>query len=301
MTSNIHDAFIHGLGRSVAPMAFVTTFMQRGRGAHPGIHITDEVLAYELGVRAHKHAGDNVDAWSQTLEVEDLFLAIGCGAQADGAHEALEAAYGRELRGLLSRYARGRLTVEDLYQSLRERVFVTTESREARIMEYSGKGLLKNWLRVVAVRMAIDQTRSEKKSRAEVLTFASDELFAETEDELDLEMDFLKKKYRADFKVAIERALADLKSEERNLLRQQIIGGLSIDQIGALHNIHRATAARRLARARESLLLGTRKELMSLLRIDREEFDSIMGLISSNLDVSFARMLGQNTRSPHGD
>lgn len=296
--TQIHNAFAQGAGHA-RPAPFLTEFLAQGRRAFPEVTLPDEVFAYELGVRAHKHAGEaELEAWYESLEAEDLYLAIGCGAQDDDAHAALEARHGRELRALLSRYARGRLTVEDLYQSLRERVFVAPPGKDARILEYSGKGLLKNWLRVTAVRMAIDQTRSAKKDRSEVLTFESEGLIEATQDDLDLELDFLKQKYRADFKVAIERGLASLESVERNMLRQHLIGGLSIDQLGALHNVHRATAARRLARARERLLEETRRELMGLLRIDHDEFDSIMGLISSNLEVSFARMLGDRTRLP---
>jgi RNA polymerase sigma-70 factor (ECF subfamily) len=71
-----------------------------------------------------------------------------------------------------------------------------------------------------------------------------------------------------------------------------VLRGLGIDQIAALHGVHRATAARRLERAREALLVATRKSLMSRLSIDSAEFESLMDLIRSRLDVSIQRILG---------
>ena len=45
-----------------------------------------------------------------------------------------------------------------------------------------------------------------------------------------------------------------LSAEDRTLLRQQIVDGLSIDAIGAAYGVHRATAARWLNRARGALV-----------------------------------------------
>jgi RNA polymerase sigma-70 factor (ECF subfamily) len=79
------------------------------------------------------------------------------------------------------------------------------------------------------------------------------------------------------------------------LLRQSVVHGLNIDQIAAVFGVHRATAARRVERAREALLAATRKSLMSRLSIDRTEFESVMALIKSRLDVSIHRVLGSRS------
>ena len=55
--------------------------------------------------------------------------------------------------------------------------------------------------------------------------------------------------------------------------------------------VHRATVARRITRARDALLSGTRRRLMMRLKLDRSELDSVMRMIESNVHVSLQRML----------
>ena len=104
----------------------------------------------------------------------------------------------------------------------------------------------------------------------------------------DLELDYLKRTYRNEFKVAFEQALQLLSTRDRNLLGHHYVDRLSIDEIGTIYSIHRATAARRLARARQALLKHTRKTLMQQIKVDRAEFDSIIRLIESQLPVTFS-------------
>jgi RNA polymerase sigma-70 factor (ECF subfamily) len=58
-----------------------------------------------------------------------------------------------------------------------------------------------------------------------------------------------------------------------------------------MYRVHRSTAARQVARTRDALLAATRRALMARLHIGRREFESIMRLISSQLDVSVATFL----------
>ena len=80
-------------------------------------------------------------------------------------------------------------------------------------------------------------------------------------------------------------------NRERTLLKQQIVDGLGIDELGALYEVHRATAARWVAAAREKLLLRTRRAFMVRVRISSDECESIMRMVRSQLDVSLHRRL----------
>ena len=62
--------------------------------------------------------------------------------------------------------------------------------------------------------------------------------------------------------------------------------GASIDALGALYKVHRATAARWLGRAREQLLSNTRGALSEQLGLADDELSSVMRLIHSRLEVS---------------
>jgi len=87
-------------------------------------------------------------------------------------------------------------------------------------------------------------------------------------------------------------ALAALPEQPRALLRYSVVDGWTVDRIGALYGIHRATAARRVAAAREELGALIRAELAARLAISVDEVDSIVRLVQSRVDVSLERLLG---------
>ena len=70
------------------------------------------------------------------------------------------------------------------------------------------------------------------------------------------------------------------------MLRYHLIDRLNIDQIAAIHDVHRATAARWLVRIRAQLEERTREELRRALGVSGAELDSIIRLIQSQLDLS---------------
>jgi RNA polymerase sigma-70 factor, ECF subfamily len=76
------------------------------------------------------------------------------------------------------------------------------------------------------------------------------------------------------------------------LLRYSVIDGWNVDRIAELYGVHRATAARRVAAAREQLGESIRAELAARLEISTDEVDSIVRLVQSRVDVSLARLLG---------
>ena len=105
------------------------------------------------------------------------------------------------------------------------------------------------------------------------------------------QLTYLKTHYREQLKRAFESAVNTLDGGARNLLRQSVVQRLTVDQIGALYGVHRATAARRVEKAREDLLLATRTHLMEQLHVEENELDSIMNLLRSRMDLSVGRVL----------
>src|SRR5262249_13316088 len=108
---------------------------------------------------------------------------------------------------------------------------------------------------------------------------------------VDPALDALKAEYRSEFAEALRAAIGDLDAENRTLLRQQIVENLSIDEVGAAFDVHRATAARWLSRARGTLIAATHKQLAERLHVPVEEIDSVMRLMSSQLEASVVRFL----------
>lgn len=228
--------------------------------------------------------------WLHHFQAEDFYLATACYHGSSQAIEAFESQFSRDLDVIVRRFAKTRHPEDDLRQRLREKLFVHTPGRPAKIGDYSGQGFLQNWLRVTATRTMIDLTRYGAQHKREDLA-EPEVLIAVPDAHFDTELEFLKREYRAHFKDAFRQAIEELTSRERNLLRHHMVAGHSIDQIGALFGVHRATAARHVARARESLIHKTRSALAARLDLAPEDYESFMELIESRLELSMSRLL----------
>jgi len=105
-------------------------------------------------------------------------------------------------------------------------------------------------------------------------------------------------RYGAAFKAAFQSAIAALEPRQRLLLKLQFVDDLTVDQIGALYGVHRATAARWVARAREALFDETRRRLATELGLSARQLSSILDVVRSHVDVSLLRVLAQDDGAP---
>lgn len=262
----------------------VLEVVRTGRDAWPAVEIDAEAFAEHIG----RHLPPERPIVEALLAVRaaDLALAHACARHNPVALAVFEETFDGELSHVLARVRFVRDDLDDAKQVCRQKLFTSSPPK---IGEYAGQGDLRHWLRVTLLRTAIDLGR--RKGTGEELREggAFDALAAS---EPDPELGYLKKLYAAEFREAFETSAASLDPEERNLLRQHYAHGLTVDQIGALYGIHRATAARRVARARDNLFTGTRRLLMERLRLDRRELDSVMRFIESGVTVSVRRVLG---------
>lgn len=265
------------------------TLLASAAAAWPEIALTPPEF---LSFLAQKLPADGSGAPLDTLQSEELYLVCGC-LRGDGrALAAFEQSYLSQLdRALASMQLGARL--QDVKQRVRQLLFVARPGASPKLASYSGRGRLGAWLRVVAVREAIDLIDRERgevgcsPESAAALPVADD----------DPELGYMKRTYRAAFKEALEQALRSLPARAQNLLRQQIIDGLTVTELGALYQVHHATAARWLIDARKELARRTRRELKTRLRLTASECESILRLAASHLDVSISRLL---RRAPVG-
>ncbi len=259
-----------------------------------------EDFAAELAQRLE--AEDDLGAvarWWDHLRAGDLYLACACARGAAPALRAFETLYADELARIARRFQRPELGADDLIQLLRTKLFApplggsTAEPLAAarpKIASYTGQGFLQNWVRVTATRTFIDGVRWQQADPAEEL-IAPDLAELLQEPTANPELRMLKQEHAAHFKAAFADAVAALDPSDRLVLKQSLIERLSIDQIGALYHLHRATAARRVAKARETLLAGVRARLARRLGLSLESLATAFDLLASRLDASVERVL----------
>ena len=75
------------------------------------------------------------------------------------------------------------------------------------------------------------------------------------------------------------------------MLRYYYVTDLTLMQIATITGVKHNTVSRRLAKIRSSLLSGTRDRLINIAGIRHGEFESIVRLVQSQLNVSMYRML----------
>jgi RNA polymerase sigma-70 factor, ECF subfamily len=105
---------------------------------------------------------------------------------------------------------------------------------------------------------------------------------------------YLKAKFADEFEVALARACAALTDRDRTILRLRFADDLNIDQIGGLYGVHRATVARWIARIRDEIFATTRRELVGRLKLSDSDFDSLLRLARSQLDLSLTAILASD-------
>jgi RNA polymerase sigma-70 factor (ECF subfamily) len=89
----------------------------------------------------------------------------------------------------------------------------------------------------------------------------------------------------------LREALSQQPAKEKNLLSLYFVDGLRSAEIGKLYGVHAATVRRWIEQARQTLLDETRKRLRHRLRLEASEFESLMVLVQSQLDVTLTRCL----------
>lgn len=213
-------------------------------------------------------------------------------ALAAGDVAALER-YERELVPLIEAQLRRRGhaadAVADVQQVLRARLLVGDGAGPA-VARYEGRGPLRGWVLVSALREAVRARRRAEREPA----LGDDALAALSDRGAGVVGGAAgagepgKERYREAFRAAFRAAIAQLSPRDRNLLRMHLIDGLTIDQVGAIQGVHRATAARWIERAREAVARAVRRELMRELGTDPFEAEEVLRWVQSRIELSLS-------------
>ncbi len=236
------------------------------------------------------------DALAQ-LNAKDLYLACACAAGAPRALKVFESLYARVIHRAAVRLAGLGVSEDELLQSLRVRLFVGEAGHPPRITEYQGQGELRGWVKMALARRVVDLARSHegRSGRRRTLEEALEQEVRPPRPSA--ESLLTGRQAERHFAAALREVLGALCAEDRNLLRQRYVHGLGIDAIAPVLGIHRATAARRLARLRAQLIAQTRGVLKQRLRLTDRSLDGLMKELLTGLDISLGRLLTGSGRS----
>ena len=254
------------------------------RRAHPDLGASPEAFSRHLRERL------GMSGSSALAHGGDLYLAFACGVGNRAALARFEADFVSQVPAFVAHLRLDANSIEELLQALRVRLLTPAPGGGgAKILDYSGKGPLGGWLRVSAVRLALNGKKPSRESKP-------DELAALASAAEDPELGLVRGTASQAIKHALQESLAALDADTRTALRMCYVDGLSIDQIGLACGVHRATAARWLAAGREKVGAAVRARLRAELKLhERHEIDSLLALVDSQLDASLSRVLRRRT------
>lgn len=241
--------------------------------AKHGVVIDVDAFSAELAKR-RAAAGPTV-----ALHVGGLALAWACARHDPAAVAYFEHEYVPQAARALRKMKLSATLADDVLGWFRFELFA--REKGALILTYSGRGDLGSWVRSIAVHEALKRARRERRDVTPEV--AADLPMPEAE------LSAMRGAYGAEFTRAMAESFASLSTEQRNLLRQYFLDGLTIDVLAGLYKVHRATAARRVAAARTELVERVRVTLRKELALSETGVDEVITL--SNLKESLAQLL----------
>jgi RNA polymerase sigma-70 factor (ECF subfamily) len=214
----------------------------------------------------------------------DLFVACAAASGDATALQRIDEQYIALLPARIRRLGATPEKVPDVLQAVRERLFVGPSPR---ILGYNARAPLQQWIKVVAIRTAIDLHRQEMVApRAEARWLTALEASAP-----DAATTLMREQYKTAFEEALRAQLATLSLRERTILRLHVVQGVSIEKLATSYGVHRVTVARWVWSAGERLLDGLRLHFTARFGIVPHELDSLARLMRSQLSLKLSEAL----------
>jgi RNA polymerase sigma-70 factor (ECF subfamily) len=245
-----------------------------GRRAWPEVALEREIFVRYVEERAPGSA--------EGLRADELYIACACARGDERAMREFDRRYLSEIPSFLARVRPSAHLVDDVRQLVRETLFV-----QGKIKQYSGRGSLVSWLRVVTLRVTSNLRRGDRANveLQEALPAPG----------IDPELGAIHRRYGESFQVALRDALTGLGAEERTLLRLHYLDGLNIDKIAIVFNVSRATIGRRIVAVRERIVEETHRLLRDRLGATPGELASLLRVVRSNLAMSLSVVLRERS------
>jgi RNA polymerase sigma-70 factor, ECF subfamily len=254
-----------------------------GHSTWPGIVVDEDQ------VRGHLERLE-VSATEVELRARDLFLAAACATGARGAIEVFEREVLPVVDLAVRRFSLDRATVAEVKQRVRVKLFCGDNPR---IEGYRGRGSLDSWVRMLAVRTALDLLDGARAPGAAEMQALPDIV----SDDDNPEVAIIAARDRTVFQGALERAFESLAAREKTILRLYFVDELGVEGIGAIYQVHKATVSRWLLAIRTKVVEELHRILSVDLRLSPSELRSLTALCWNQVRLSASRILGVSGRT----
>jgi RNA polymerase sigma-70 factor, ECF subfamily len=260
--------------------------LERGHERWPGIAISP--AAFQTHV-------DRSELTESALanHGEDLFLAVACLAHQPQALKAFDKAYLVRVGIFISRVSKETDVVDEVTQQIRIRLFT---GEDPKLAHYRGEGPLEGWVRVVALRTALNVLEARRYDRH--APASEQELGNALSPFLRADKAAEGAQLQPQVQAALTAALEALPARSKALLRLHFVEHLNIEEIGRMYQVHRATVARWLVTIRNDLFSKVQESMKLRLDVSPSEFRSLFDAVRSDLHASLSRILPQSPAAP---
>lgn len=267
---------------------------EAGRAAWPEVAVPAPAFVRHLAGLLWE--GVTVESFLLEVRAGDVYLACGCALGLPAALLAFDRSLLGRVAAFVARLDRSPAFADEVRQLLRERLLVGSAGAAPRIAGYGGRGSLQGWVRATAYRTALNLRRRHDEQPAHRL---DEEALAALPAGEDVELDYLRARYRKEFQTALADAYNRLPAEQRTVLRLHYACGMTGEKIAATLQVHRIKVVRWLGSARTAMQTETLRLLRERLRLTPSELESLIRMVRSGFLVSVTNLL-KATADPEG-
>lgn len=254
-------------------------WLASARAAWPDVAVAAPVFQAAIEARL----GLGIDP--RELAGADVYLAVACANGDRAAIAHFEREHIARIASWLASHERDPAVIDEVRQRVRARALAARADAPPRINDFSGRGPLGAWVRVIAHR--------EHASLCRAAVDASDDELVDLArtGELSPELVSLRAQYLSVVTAAFRAAIAALPARTRTIMRLCYVDGTSLDTIGRLYGVNKSTVSRWLASARADVLAGARARVRAELTLPEPDVDSLLGAMPRDLELSLHGLL----------
>lgn len=248
------------------------------RARWPALRVDPEAFA----ARVASCVGDPAsEAELEALALVDMAWSVALAAGDTQAIAIFERDVLASIEGAVARIDREPSFADAVRQELRVKLLVGDGSSPARIAAYAGRGPLKHWVLVAAIRLAYDLKR--RRGDAEDPDAEIDAAIFD-----DAERAYVRAESRAMLKQWMEEGLRALDDKRRGVLHLYFVEDVASEAIARMYGVHRGTIARWIEEARESVRVHVKRRALATPGMGPEGVDSLLRAADGHLSLSLS-------------
>lgn len=248
---------------------------------------------------AHNEIKEFVDG----IRADDICLILACEKGIESAWDDLVRNFDSTVKSAARSISKNSEDAEDLASSIWAELYGLKHDKDGKLKSklsyYSGRGSLAGWLRAVVNQLAVDQYRKmsryvqiEENREFENLANESaehggQELITHRDNPEEL---LTAKQTERDVSEAFKKAVAELESEDKLILKLYYFDDLKLKDIAATFGYHEATASRKLVRVQTEVRKSVEKALREQHGWSESEVKRYLAETASKLGISFETM-----------